>query len=289
MILYYAVGGGLGHISRSLAILNRSQWLAGRTRLMTSSAIAGLTVNHSPSPVDHVAEETIRSKRRYSEFLSDYLERYRVRLLIVDTFPSGIVGEWGWVKPSIPVMLVARHLKWKEYSERAGAYGVAPAHTLMVEPLDQEQERALENCGDVLRMDSPITLEQPQGRAVKSGVLVVHSGPAQELAELKKIATERVGGADSIDIVSPERGVYPAESFIRDYSTIVSGAGYNMCALASQAAKGVTHILHPFERRYDDQFLRARRIRDGMWSGAVGDGAQKAATWLQELAAGYLR
>lgn len=289
MILYYAVGGGLGHISRSLAILNRSPWLAGRTRLMTSSAIAGLAVSHSPSPVDHVAEETITSKRRYAEFLSDYLNRHRIRLLIADTFPSGIVGEWGWGKPSIPMMLVARHVKWKEYEKRVGASGVAPAHTLMVEPLDEGQERALEDCGEVLRMDSPITLEQPRGGVKKPGVLIVHSGSAEELEKLKTIAMERAGGAGSIDVVSPERGIYPVESFIRDYSTIVSGAGYNMCALASQAPKGVTHILYPFERKFDEQFLRARRIGDGMWSGAVGDGAQKAATWLQERAEYYLR
>lgn len=289
MILYYAVGGGLGHISRSLAILNRSPWLAKRTRLMTSSAIAGIAVNHSPSPVDHVADETVTSKRRYSEFLSDYLNRHRIRLLIVDTFPSGIVGEWGWVNSSIPMILVARHVKWKEYEKRIGGACVPPAHMLGVEPLDEEQERALENCGDVLRMDSPIALEQHSGAVRNPNILVVHSGPAEELGKLKTIAMGRAGGADSIDIVSPERGIYPVESFIRDYSTIVSGAGYNMCALASQAPKGVTHILYPFERRFDDQFLRVRRIGEGMWRGAIGDGAQKAATWLQERAEYYLR
>lgn len=289
MILYYAVGGGLGHITRSLAILNRSPWLAKRARLMTSSAIAGLAVSHSPSPVDHVADETITSKRRYAEFLSDYLERHRARLLIVDTFPSGIVGEWGWVKPPIPMILVARHIKWEEYAKRVGGNGAAPAHTLGVEPLDEGQERALGNCGEVFRMDSPITLEQQGGGSTKRGVLVVHSGPAEELAELKKIALERANSADDVDVISPGCGVYPAESFIRDYSTIVSGAGYNMSALASQAPPGVTHILHPFERRFDDQFLRARRIGEGMWRGVANDGAQKAAVWLEERAGYYLR
>jgi hypothetical protein len=290
MILYYAVGGGLGHISRSLAILNRSPWLAERTRLMTSSALAGLAVGASPCPVDHIAGEIIASKRKYAAFLSGYIKRHRVRLVIVDTFASGIVGEWGWVRLSIPVLLVARHVKWKEYVERiSGGTDVAPAHTLAVEPLDDEQAEALGNCGEVSQMDSPITMEQPDRGGSKREALVVHSGPVEELAELKKIAQERVCGAEAVEVFSPGRGVYPVESFIRDYSTIVSGAGYNMSALASQAPPGVTHILHPFERRFDDQFLRARRIAEGMWSGAGCDGAQKAVMWMEGRAEYHLR
>lgn len=290
MILYCAMGGGLGHISRSLAILNRSPWLAGRTRLMTSSAIAGLTSGHCPCPVDHVAGEILTSKRKYTAFLSRHLKRHRVQLVIVDTFPSGIVGEWGWVKPSIPMILVARHLKWKEYiGGIAGGAGVSPAHTLAVEPLDDGQMIALENCGEVSQLDSPITMEQPDSGSPKRGLLVVHSGPAEELAELKKIAQERASDAGTVELISPDRGVYPVESFMRDYSTIVSGAGYNMSALAVQAPPGVTHILHPFQRRYDDQFLRASRIGEGMWGGAGCDGAQKAVTWLEERAEYYLR
>jgi hypothetical protein len=290
MILYCAMGGGLGHISRSLAILKRSPWLAGRTRLMTSSAIAGLAVGHCPCPADQVAGEIAASKRKYAGFLSGYIKRHRVQLLIVDTFPSGIVGEWGWVKPAVPMILVARHVKWKEYIGRTGGgLGVPPKHTLAVEPLDDAQMTALENCGEVTLLDAPITMEQPDSDGAKRGVLVAHSGPAEELAELTKIAQGRASGADAVEVISPVRGVYPVESFIRDYSTIVSGAGYNMSALASQAPKGVTHILHPFQRRFDDQPLRARRIAEGMWSGAGSDGAQKAVTWLTERAEYYLK
>jgi hypothetical protein len=290
MILYYAVGGGLGHISRSLAILNRSPWLAERTRLMASSALAGLTAGHCPCPVDHIAGEIITSKRKYAAFLTGHIKRHRVQLLIVDTFPSGIVGEWGWVRPAIPVLLVARHVKWKEYMRKTGwVKDASPAHTLAVEPLDDEQATALGNCGEVSQLDSPITMEQPGGGGSKREVLVVHSGPAEELAELRKIAQERVCGAEAVDVICPGRGVYPVESFIRDYSTVISGAGYNMAALASQAPSGATHILHPFERRFDDQFLRTRRIAEGMWSGAGCDGAQKAVTWLEERAEYHLR
>ncbi len=289
MILYYAMGGGLGHISRSLSILNRSPWLVARTRLMASSALAGLAVGASPCPVDHVAGETITSKRKYAAFLSGYLKRHRVRLLIVDTFPSGIVGEWGWIGLTVPMILVARHVKWKEYAGKTGGVaGVAPAHTLAIEPLDEEQETTLENRGEVTQMDSPIMMRQPDSGVPKSGVLVVHSGPAEELAELKKIAHERAGGAEAVEVISPGRGVYPAEPCIRGYSTVISGAGYNMSALASQAEPGVTHVLHPFERRFDDQRLRARRVGEGMWSRSSGDGAQKAVTWLEERAEYYL-
>jgi hypothetical protein len=289
MILYCAMGGGLGHISRSLAILNRSPWLAGRTRLMVSSALAGLTSGHCPCPMDHVAGEILTSKRKYAAFLSGHLKRHRVQLVIVDTFPSGIVGEWGWVKPSIPIILVARHVKWKEYIGRTDSEAAtSPAHTLAIEPLDDGQMTALENCGEVSQLDSPITMGLPNSGSPKRGVLVVHSGPAEELAKLTKVARERVGDAETVEVISPDRGVYPVESFIRDYSTIVSGAGYNMSALAVQAPPGVTHILHPFQRRYDDQSLRASRIGDGMWSGAGCDGAQKAVTWLEERAEYYL-
>lgn len=290
MILYYALGGGLGHISRSIAILNQSPWLAARTRLMVSSALAGLAVGASPCPVDQVAGAAITSKRKYAAFLSGYLKRHRARLLIVDTFPSGVAGELGWTGLNIPALLVARHVKWRAYAKHAeGSRGIPCSHALAVEPLDVEQEGALKNVCEVSCLDSPVLLEHPSGSVRKRAVIVAHSGNGAELETLMKIARERAGGEMEVDVVSPANGVYPAERLIAGYSEIVSGAGYNMSALASQAPPGVTHVLCPFERRYDDQPLRARRIGEGMWSGAVGDGARKAANWLEERAEYYLR
>ena len=61
------------------------------------------------------------------------------------------------------------------------------------------------------------------------------------------------------------------------------GVGYNMTAIASQSPPERTHILFPFRRRFDNQFLRAKRLKNGFWQQQNNNGAQQAAQWILDI------
>jgi hypothetical protein len=106
MIHYYAVGGGLGHLTRGRRVLEA---LGVEATFITASVYAsdprvtgGLPVVFLPSHL----EGDVDAHRQWLRALSP--ER-----LIVDTFPGGIQGELCGL--DVPMDLVARRLRWAEY------------------------------------------------------------------------------------------------------------------------------------------------------------------------------
>lgn len=324
MILYYAMGGGLGHLTRSLAILQETPELIGHVRLMASSKWSALVLSHAPCPIDIVAGEILSSKRKYLQFLHEYIQQYHIKLLILDTFPFGIVGEWLHIGEHIPRILIARYLKWETYFKRVKTCrGQIPSHTLILEPLTKQNLRILKTQGQLTSLDAPIVLHpsaSPQGETTspyppqggnsvshiiedssqggKGGVkyipgslnddyrhkeacLIVHTGNETERQVLIDLSKQEFGKNTIIDCVFPEQEMYPAEEIIPHYKRVVSGAGYNMTAIASQAPAERIHLLHPFKRRFDNQFLRLQRFKEGeLWKRQNCNSAQDAAQWL---------
>ena len=315
MILYYAMGGGLGHLSRSLAILQElPKTLREQVRLLASSRHAALVRPSSPCPVDIVAGEILTSQRQYRCFLENYLQCYQIGVLVLDSFPFGIVGEWLDVGLSLPRLLIARSLKWRTYQERIDHRdGLFPQHALILEMLSEEYFRRLEQESLLTFLNAPIALwpwkESPSDGVVlrcrqtplqvgdDASVLIVHSGNERERRVLRQIARQK-RPLEKIDEIFPECGIYPAERTIGRYKTVVAAAGYNMVAIASQAPPDQRFILHPFPRRFDDQFLRLQRYQHQQWpqlqaspkavEGSEGKscGREQAAGWLAELLSG---
>ena len=295
MILYYAMGGGLGHLSRSLAILQGlPQSLVAQVRLLASSRHTALIRPYSPCPVDIVAGEILTSRRAYLRYLENYLKRYQISTLVLDTFPFGIVGEWLDVALSLPRMLIARSLKWEPYQERIRhREGAFPQYALVIERLQGEYFHKLRRESQLTPLDAPILLPTgqpgPPERLERRDLLIVHSGDTHERETLEQVAREQRNGQNerfiSPDCIFPEQGIYPAERVMSRYRTIVAAAGYNMIAIASQASPDRRFILHPFPRRFDDQFLRLERFeqRQWPWRQEGSSGREQAAAWLTEL------
>ncbi len=285
MILYYAMGGGLGHLTRSLAILRELPPLAGHVRLMASSNLASLVLPHAQCPVDIVAGDIISSKGSYLKFLDEYLKQHGIELIVLDTFPFGIVGEWLHIGENIPRLLIARYLKWEAYLKRVkNTTGPIPQYTLILEPPAKGCLCALKKYSQLTWLDGPImlrTLERSQSSIPdKKDCLVIHSGNKAERQVLISLAKQGFGKNVTLDCIFPEREIYPAEPLIPHYKKIVSAAGYNMSAVASQSPPERTHLLHPFTRRFDDQFLRLRRFKRGLWKQQNNGAARQAAHWL---------
>jgi hypothetical protein len=114
VILYYALGGGLGHLTRARKVLEA----LGLTRdavLLTASAFGadprvtgGLRVLKVPRRLGH-------DRAAFRAWLQPVLAQ--ADELIVDSFPAGILGELsGMTLP--PARHVARLLRWDAYERR---------------------------------------------------------------------------------------------------------------------------------------------------------------------------
>lgn len=297
VILYYAMGGGLGHLTRSFAILSKCPPSFGPVRLMTSSNLTPMVMSHAPCPVDYIQGDLLSSKSDYIEFLNDYIRQYQIKVVVVDTFPYGIVGEWLWINQEIPRILIARNLKWESYAAHvrkknghSSCPDRFPCFSLIIEPIEATYNSKLKSCSEIHQIHGPILLEtngknKSPNQNIK-GYLIVHSGSKEECEHLIQLADEKMTHPDQsqcpIEKIFSTQKIYPAENVMHRYSTIISGAGYNMVAIASQAPPTRKHILHPFERKFDDQFFRLGKYMEGSWGSASKNQAMEVAIWLTQ-------
>ncbi len=288
MILYYAQGGGLGHLTRARAVLNALA--AGEeTAIMTASSFGRDRRVTGGTGVIAVPFEMASAPPLYRAWLTEVFSRTRPSAVFIDTFPAGIIGEF--CDFSFPdntgIYHIARLLRWPEYAKLLAGKPPTFRHTWMLEPLAASHAEFLHTHSNKI---SPLTLGEPdrsvsrkagkiieelrsEGRPVW---LVVHSGPEEEIAELIAYGEEmsRIeGGNPKIVLISPERpeelrsGIahldfYPASIFFPSADRIITGCGFN--AMRETEAFKEKHRFIPFARRFDDQFLRAARRKSTM-------------------------
>jgi hypothetical protein len=269
MILYYAVGGGLGHLTRGRRVLELLG-LAGDAAIVTASPYAcdarvtgGIPIIEVPPHLEHARDEHRAWMRGLA---ADYL--------LVDTFPGGIQGEL--CDLDIPMHLVARLLRWDEY--RRAVPGRLPSFetTWIVEELEPDHDAFVrENSRDIVSLDlSGATASEADKRDAPAPFwLIVHSGPENEVHELIAYTSE----LRTLAINAPERilvatrcsnplpegferiDAYPAAALFPSAERIISAGGFNVM-LETEPWRD-KHDVVPFARRFDDQYRRAARRR----------------------------
>lgn len=255
MILYYALGGGLGHLTRARKVLEA---LGEEATLLTASRFAGDPRVTGELPVLRVPRHLGHDRGRFRDWLDVALEALGPEELIVDSFPGGILGELcGMTLP--PARHVARRLRWTAYAERLD--GPLPHYEVIyaLEPLAADHSRALR--GPVEPLTLPVA---PAGTPLVDGPhwLVIHSGPQDELDQLLAVAAD----APRIVVVSPHapehlpervewRDVYPVAPHLDHAERIVTAAGFNL--MQETAHLRDRHTVVPFARALDDQIARA--------------------------------
>jgi len=276
-LLYYAIGGGLGHLVRARAFLH-TLGLGAHATVLTASPFADdrrvvgdLDVLRAPLALQTDAAA-------FREWLQAELARRSIDVFCVDAFPAGILGELcDWRVDGPEYWHVARLLRWDAY---AGLMrGSPPRFTRCwrLEPLAPDHQAFLDvHCerSDDLVLSDPPALAAPAARAVapREGFwLVVHSGPQSEVDELIAFAREMraaEGSEVAIHVASaeatsnPEANIHaldlhPASVLFARAQRIFSAAGFNIMR-ETAAHRDRQHVL-PMPRRFDDQYERARR------------------------------
>lgn len=275
MLLYYAMGGGLGHLTRARALLH-TLGLEREATLFTSSRLAGDPRVTGDLPVVHVPVGLDGHRESLLALLEKTISDLGASRLVVDAFPAGILGELaGWTPPpGLALWHVARLLRWERYSADASPRLPRFEKTFVLESLHDDHRRALEAASVETRhldlVDPPSTPPEPVEAPY---ALVVHSGPDDETNDLVACAREllRADGSEArLVVVSPERprdlpqdvswrDAFPATALYAGAERIVAAAGFNV--VRQTAPFGAKRFLVPYPRRFDDQFARAARCR----------------------------
>jgi hypothetical protein len=251
-VLYYALGGGLGHLTRARAFLY-SIGCQCEAVILTASEFAGDRRVVGNIPV-----------------LQAPLTRPEFDRIILDTFPAGLFGEL----QSVQCDYVARYLRWDKYKASLPENPPRFDCTYILEPLDSEHERwIMERSREVIRdlvlIDPPAAVAQTFPSA-PSYVLIVHSGPAEEIEELIAYAREVCSAEEVHDpmvLAAPSTvhvadvlcvDVYPATLLAPRATRIFTGGGYNAMR---QFGGDLRHRPLPFPRRFDDQYQRVARLK----------------------------
>ena len=278
MTVYYAMGGGLGHLVRARAVA-RTLKVDPAMTVLTSSTYADDPRVSGPMSVRRVPSSLERSPQEFRAWMESTLNTLRPDTLIVDTFPNGIVGEFigAALPPGTALHHVARLVRADALPAVFRPGGPAFDTSFCVEELAAEHLALLRlrsHRVQVLALQDPSTEDlSPAHRMIlvhhRAFWLVVHSGPAAEVEELIRFAADlRAMEAADVDLValtrSPVEGiasrtycydVFPATPLFASAHRIISAAGFNVMRQTEPWRD--RHHVHPFPRPYDDQYRRA--------------------------------
>ncbi len=229
-VLYYALGGGRGHATRSRRL---GSLFAGRVHYLLPERLRGWAEGLEAS---FCSGETLLGT------VKGLLRDFQPDLLVVDAFPRGILGELASLEFPCPAWLIARWLK--------PAYALRPE---VVESLGRyEAVLGCELNPWGARSLGPVVGSLGTARAC--GRLWLGSGPLEEQRQLASFLGERFLQ------VSAELG--PAHQdvagLLAGAELVISAAGYNAYQEIVQA--GTPVIFWPQDRLYDEQVLRARGL-----------------------------
>ena len=286
MYLYYAMGGGLGHITRAFAIMEKCS-LNSSFRILTSSSSAPAVAKHSPCNIDHLSPDIQKSRKKYYQFLREYIAKYKIQAIVLDTFYAGLIGEWNEVALETPTFLIGRYLNFGEYQKKIrDINGKFPVEALFIEKQNKDYFNFLAQHTKISTLYKPIILNKMINSKNHSAIkiAVVHSGNSSENEKLDEIAQniiKKEKTSESIEYFRPGHNTYPFSKYLNSFTHIISGAGYNSVALANLALDYQKFIFHPFERKFDDQKLRLKRYLDNN-NKKMDNGAEEAALWIEK-------
>jgi predicted glycosyltransferase len=268
--LIYALGGGWGHLTRAVS-LARVALTQHRVRILTNSPYADRVRKALPElelialdpslDVATARRETIR-----------HIEAAPPECLIVDTFPRGLGGELAGLLQSLAAtkVLVHRDLNPRYVTQAGLREFVRSTYDLVLIP-GQGEGSAFTDLPAAVITKPWLIVDPPAASTLgqQPRVVVCASGHACELAWYGSVVAELRALDPRVNVrcVAPTcppgcpeecwMEHWPAADLYAAAHAVIGGAGYN--TIYECAACQVPLIARPWPRKYDRQWLRARR------------------------------
>lgn len=284
MQLYYATGGGLGHLARASAFFYTQKHLnPQKTILLTASQYTQIGFLPNFYKCIQIPPFFQTDLASYISFLTNCLKENNIDRVYLDAFPVGILGEWSdlFTDFSLDFYYIARMLHWENYLPLLASKPIRFEKTFLIENiLPMHQEFILQNSKSV----EQITLQYPPqtltkdvqnkiNHTKKQGKniwLIIHSEPKDEVITLLEYAqaTARLRQQSPffylVSQVKLENlpssvlqiDALPCEELFEQAELIFSACGFNLMQQLLPFRQ--KHLFLPFERKYDLQFERAK-------------------------------
>ncbi|MBF0494960.1 MAG: hypothetical protein HQK58_00060 [Deltaproteobacteria bacterium] len=288
-IVYSAPGAGLGHLVRACAVSQCLHRLGVVPRIVTHSPYSAGLARLTGCPIDFIPRD------KWVAAIPDYAAAVKPEMIVLDTFPWGLRGEWINVpRPRRGFITLARRLKIDAYLAVVQSLclttGPHLERVISIEPLADDHLARLQAAGGELVFlpgrirfpaeDLPTPIPKEMELLLDRGRLrlVVHSGPMDEVAALIRLAEENIRkhGQGDLAVIHPRPlpglpwpvfEYFPAAGLYARAYRVITGAGYN--SLAEMTPWPKKHLCLPFPRRYDDQVGRINNPPSSSANGAA--------------------
>ena len=267
MKLFYAMGGGWGHLKRVATFARNMAY--SDFKIITSNPLA--IELFEPDQIIQIPLEFQQSSSLLASRLDELIVEFKPSQFIVDVFPAGILGELSLVKKlsSTEVCLLCRRMKWEAYADKADE-NLQFEIAYIFEPLEDLHDDFV-NRTCITTVEYELQYETPKELGYKFDHrgeelwLVVHGFDCEEVETLCKYALERAAshGKEVRVLLSSDcdpklLGVEKISGapidFMPHVDKIVSACGFN--TMYETKAFRQKQIFMPFPRKYDDQFWR---------------------------------
>ena len=272
--LLYALGGGMGHLTRAVALGRAARQRGHSVEVVTNSPFAPglpLEAELGEGRVHRLGAELDKHAVRAS--IERLLASVRPEVLIVDTFPRGLGGELVPLLPELRAtkVLVHRDLH-PDYVERFGLARFVDTFDRLLVPGEPapfaHHPRAVSTPPWLVRdagelLDVPTArrcLGVPEEESVPV-VAVLACGRPEEVAKYTGLAAmlqRELGSHVAVRPLAPDAPprLWPALTVMRGIDVLVGAGGYN--TVQEARATGTPLVAFAQPRLYDRQALRLR-------------------------------
>lgn len=278
MILFYSVGGGLGHLTRFSAFyevsgLNEPVTIVASSPFVKDNrVVAGIHRTIIPP------FSASKDQQSLVEWFQKLINELSPEKVYIDAFPGGILGELNHVRfpAECKLYLLARIIKWQSYQERIPDFKLHFNKVFILEALAAEYVSFLTKVSDQtenLQLPMP-PISVPPITVSDNAWLVIHSGPDSELQQLLEKVEKDLEKSDEkpeVIVIYPGKrpafvrddfrfeNLYPSFALYPSARRVYSAAGFNM--VHQMRDFRYKHHVMPFPRLIDDQFARVELHR----------------------------
>lgn len=272
MNLFYAMGGGMGHVYRTSIFIQH-------VKITEYKVISANPLVRKLFTEDHIIFlDADRYEESWNAFVHTTLPTLPASALYVDTFPAGITGELSTLVVNFPVYYIARRMRWKNYADLTSGLTLSFSKVFQLEPLESDHEVFIQDRSSEI---VSLRLRYPAGSVAnipkelipthRPVWLIVHAFDRAEIETLFQYAKDvaRLEKTNPCFVVLSDQGIavsegicipyFPAADWFPLADKIFIAAGFNSVQQATPYFDKVTFF--PFPRKYDDQAWRVAAVK----------------------------